>query len=66
MLRENLILSVLASLIGLPLGPLFHRIALGSYALALICTMLFAIIVNLVMKRQIGKIPVAESLKVVE
>lgn len=81
-LRENLISSILASFIGLPLGTLFHRIVMrmividsmtfdihvttGSYALALICTVLFAVIVNLVMKRQIGKIHMAESLKAVE
>lgn len=81
-LRENLVLSVLASFIGLPLGTLFHRIVMSmilidllefstyvkpvSYVLALLCTMLFALIVNLFMKRRIGKIPMAESLKAVE
>lgn len=81
-LRENLMLSVLAALIGLPLGTAFHRvvmrmidisgltfdihIAAVSYVLALICTVLFAVIVNAVMRRQIGKIQMAESLKAVE
>lgn len=81
-LRENLVLSVIASLIGLPLGTLFHRAVMNrividlfafhvriravSYVLALICTVLFAGIVNLVMRRQIGKIRMAESLKAVE
>lgn len=81
-LRENLILSVLASLIGLPLGTLFHQVVMSmividflafdihvttiSYALSLVLTVLFAVLVNLFMKRQIGKIQMAESLKAVE
>ena len=81
-LRENLILSVLASCIGLPLGTLFHRVVMNrividslafdihvtalSYVLSLIITVLFAVLVNLFMKRQIMKIPMAESLKAVE
>lgn len=81
-LRENLVLSVISSLIGLPLGILFHnavmklividRISFNlhieplSYAIALICTILFAVLVNQFMKRQIDRIPMAESLKAVE
>ena len=81
-LRENLILSVLASIIGLPLGTLFHRIVMSmilidsfafdikvtaiSYILSLVCTVLFAVIVNLFMRKQIGNIKMAESLKAVE
>ncbi|MBQ3514811.1 MAG: FtsX-like permease family protein [Lachnospiraceae bacterium] len=81
-LRENLVLSILASFIGLPLGTLFHRIVMSmividtfsfdlqvtpvSYVLSLICTALFAVIVNLFMKRHIGKICMTESLKAVE
>lgn len=81
-LRENLILSVLAGFIGLPLGTLFHSVVMHmividtmsfdihiaplSYVLALICTVLFAVAVNLFMKRQITKINMTESLKAVE
>ena len=81
-LRENLVLSVIAGIIGLPLGTLFHRVVMHmiviellefqrkvtplSYVLAFVCTILFAFIVNLFMKRQIGKIHMAESLKAVE
>ncbi len=81
-LRENLVLSIAASIIGLPLGTLFHRIVMGmilvdlfafdvkvtplSYLLAFICTLIFALIVNLFMKRQIDKVHMAESLKAVE
>ena len=81
-LRENLVLAIIASFIGLPLGTLFHRAVMDliliellqfprviepkSYVLSVICTILFACIVNLFMKRQIAKIPMAESLKAVE
>ena len=81
-LRENLFLSIAASFIGLPLGTLFHRIVMHqiviesmsfdihvtaeSYAISLCCTILFAAAVNLFMKRQIERIPMAESLKAVE
>lgn len=81
-LRENLVLSVIAGLLGLPLGTLFHRVVMdmividylsfdthiapASYVLSLVCTVLFAVLVNLFMKRQIGKIQMVESLKAVE
>lgn len=81
-LRENLALSLLASLIGLPLGKLLHavvmgkisitsvafdlRISLRGYLLSFVCTLLFAAVVNLCMRRRISKIKMAESLKAVE
>lgn len=81
-LRENLILSLIAAVIGMPLGKLFHhvvmdkilidnmyfpeKITFASYVISLICTVLFAIVVNLFMKRRVNKIPMAESLKAVE
>lgn len=81
-LRENLSLSVLASLLGLPLGWLFHKAVMSrivvdgmafdihieplSYLLAVVITILFAAVVNLVMRRYIRRIPMAESLKAVE
>lgn len=81
-LRENLILSVIAAVLGMPLGTLFHYIVMRmividalsfnihitpiSYVLAFLCTVLFAVIVNAFMKRQISKIHMAESLKSVE
>lgn len=81
-LRENLVLSVIASFIGLPLGIAFHRVVMNmvlidalsfdvhiepiSYVIAFICTVLFAVIVNLFMKRHIAKINMTESLKAVE
>ena len=81
-LTENVVLSVLAGFVGLPLGILFHRVVMSmiqidlimfmveikplSYVYALIGTVIFALIVNIFMKRQIGKIHMAESLKAVE
>ncbi len=70
-LRENLVLSMIAAVIGLPLGTAFHRVVMHmididtmtfdihisavSYALAFVCTALFAVIVNLAMRRRIGR-----------
>jgi putative ABC transport system permease protein len=81
-LRENVVLSVIAGFIGLPLGVGFHKLVMSmvkidlvdfneiikpvSFIYALIGTVLFAFIVNVFMKRQIGKIKMAESLKAVE
>lgn len=81
-LRENIVLSVLASFIGLPLGIGFHRLVMSmvkidmvafnqiiepvSFVYAFAGTVIFALIVNLFMKKQIGKIKMAESLKAVE
>lgn len=81
-LRENVILSLLASVIGLPIGVGFHIAVMSmikinsitfdniikpeSYVIAFICTVLFALAVNVIMRRQIGKIKMAESLKAIE
>ena len=81
-LWENVVISALAGCIGLPGGWLFTRFVLGrillddmtfpfvihgiSYLLALVCTMIFAAVVNLFMRRSIAGIQMAESLKAVE
>lgn len=81
-LRENLFLSFLAALVGLPLGILFHKFVLYrididgltfpvqiqplSYGLAFALTILFAVLVNQYMKRKVDRIHMAESLKTVE
>ncbi|MBU5452464.1 ABC transporter permease [Pseudoflavonifractor sp. MSJ-30] len=81
-LRENLVLSFLAAILGLPLGKVMHGVVMGmvmvdnscfnthiewtSYIAAFVCTVLFAWVVGLVMRRHIRKIPMAESLKAVE
>ncbi|MDD6559523.1 MAG: ABC transporter permease [Lactimicrobium massiliense] len=81
-LRENIILSVLAGLLGLPAGTLFVHavmarivvdamsfdvhVSLRSYMLSFAVTMLFAMVVNVLMRRVIRRINMAESLKAVE
>lgn len=81
-LRENLILSAVATLLGLPLGIGFHYCVMsmiridsvsfanlirpGSFLLSVVCTMLFSIVVNFFMRWRIRKIKMAESLKAVE
>jgi len=81
-LRENLILSVVASLLGMLLGKLFHLIVMRmvridnvlfntvitpqTYLIAFVGAVFFAVIVNALMKRQISKVNMAESLKAVE
>ncbi|MEE8885349.1 MAG: FtsX-like permease family protein [Eubacteriales bacterium] len=81
-LWENLVLSVLASVIGLPLGYLFCRFVVNqilidgmtypviihpvSYIASFVLSVIFALIVNLFMRRQIRSVNMAESLKAVE
>ena len=81
-LWENLVLSVLASIIGLPTGYLFCSFVISrilidgmtfpviihpeSYVYSLALSVLFAVIVNFFMRRQISRINMAESLKAVE
>lgn len=81
-LRENLVLSIISSIIGIPLGILFHSTVMKmividritfdlsikplSYVVAIICTIFFATLVNQFMKGRIDRIPMAESLKAVE
>lgn len=78
-LRENLILSVLGSLVGLLLGKLLHayvisridvdfitfdiRISWFSYLLGFILSILFTLLANFIMKFKLEKINMAESLK---
>ncbi|MBO5262443.1 MAG: ABC transporter permease [Clostridia bacterium] len=81
-LRENILLSIVASIVGIPIGYLFHYVVMSmvvvdsfafkiyiapeSYFLAFGFSILFAFVVNLFMRRQITKIPMVESLKAVE
>ena len=81
-LRENLMLSVLGGLLGLGLGKLLHwyvmlqvqvdamtfdvRISILSYLLSFLCTIVFALIANLLMRFKLEKVNMAESLKSVE
>lgn len=81
-LRENRLLSVLGALLGLVLGKLLHRFVMGlvdvesmtcpvkisllSYLFSFVITVLFALGTNLVMRRKLDRIDMAESLKSVE
>ncbi len=80
--RENITLTAISALVGLPLGCWLHRfvmekikidllsfdvhITLLSYVLGVLGTFVFAMIVNLVMRRKLNKISMAESLKSIE
>ncbi len=80
--RENLILTAISTLVGLPLGKLLHAFIMTqlkvnvcsfdvhvspiSYVMALVGTFIFSMIVNLVMRRKLDKISMTESLKSVE
>ena len=80
--RENIILTGISALVGLPLGSALHAFVMSqvkidmlsfdiqvnplSYALGVIITFLFAFIVNLVMQIKLKKISMTESLKSVE
>ena len=81
-LKENVILSFIASILGLPLGKLFHIAVMSmakidavtfdniilprSYLMGFVASVFFAVIVNHFMKHQITKVNMAESLKAVE
>lgn len=80
--RENIILTLIGSFVGLALGTLLHRfimvtvefqgvmfgrnINILSYLYAIAITMIFAILVNLVMYYKLKNIQMVESLKSVE
>lgn len=80
--RENIVLTAVGALAGLPLGIWLHRFVMSqiqidfvnfqvnilpqSYILALILTFAFTIAVDLIMQRKLNKISMAESMKSVE
>ena len=80
--RENMILTVIGALAGLGLGVLMHSYVMSqividmvtfkitllpeSYVLAVVLTILFAILTNQVMRVKLARINMAESLKSVE
>lgn len=80
--RENFVLTILGAIIGLLPGKFMHafvmsqikidivsfnnRISLLSYILSILLTFFFAWLVNLVMRRKIHHINMAESMKSVE
>lgn len=80
--RENIVLTAISALVGLPLGTWLHSFIMNkiqidllnfdvhveplSYALAVAGTFIFAAIVNMVMSKKIEKISMTESLKSIE
>ena len=80
--RENIILTLIGTIVGLGLGVLLHKYVMAqiivdmvyfnthietiSYVYAVILTFIFALMVNLVMRRKLSRINMAESLKSVE
>ena len=80
--RENMVLTAVGALVGLPLGKALHAfimyniridmvsfktyIAPKSYVFAILLTFGFAILVNFLMSFKINKINMAESLKSIE
>ena len=80
--RENLILTFIGSIAGLFVGKWLHRtimvmveldtVMFGrnieplSYALSVAITLVFALIVNFVMKKRLANVQMVESLKSVE
>ena len=80
--RENLVLTLMGALLGLPLGKLLHafvmsqirldmvcfetKVTVLSYVLAMILTFAFTVTVDLIMRRKLKRIDMAEALKSVE
>ena len=80
--RENLVLTLLGSLVGIPLGIWLHGFVMGqlnldmvsfhvvikpiSYLLAVAMTFVFAFGVDLIMRPKLERINMVESLKAIE
>ena len=80
--RENMLLTLIGSIVGLALGVLLHRFIMStiefdnvmfgrnidflSYIYSILLTLGFGLLVNLVMYFRLKKIPMVESLKSVE
>ena len=80
--RENLMLTAVGALVGLPLGVLLHSFIMDqikidmvsfkvniepiSFLFAVAMTFVFAVLVNLLLQKKLDRIDMAESLKSVE
>ncbi|MCM0649633.1 ABC transporter permease [Clostridium swellfunianum] len=80
--RENMILTVLGSLFGVPMGMFFNKFIIGTaetndilflqkigpvyYLISILLTLLFSVVVNLAMYARFDKIDMIESLKSAE
>ena len=81
-LRENMMLVVMGIAIGLPLGILLHKFIMGqiivdavafnttlkplSYVYTVIAVIIFTLVVDIIMRKKLSRINMAESLKSVE
>ena len=80
--RENIILTVLGALLGLPMGTLLHAYVMGQIKIDLMCfdvrvaplsylisaalTLAFGLLVNLALRRKIRAIDMSQALKSIE
>ena len=80
--RENFILNLIGMGLGVPLGMLFHSFIISqlhidmlsfqviihpiSYLIAIVIVFVFSIVVDVILRRKLEKIKMAESLKAVE
>ena len=80
--RENIILTVLGALLGLPMGKLLHAYVMGQIKIDLMCfdvrvapmsylisaalTLVFGLLVNLALRRKIRTIDMSQALKSIE
>ena len=80
--RENILLTAIAALVGIPLGSLLHAYVMAqvkidmlsfdvhvepvSYLIGILITFVFAFLVNLVMQRKLSHVSMTESLKSIE
>ena len=80
--RENIILTVLGALLGLPMGKLLHAYVMGQIRIDLMCfdvrvaplsylisaalTLAFGLLVNLALRRKIRAIDMSQALKSIE
>ena len=80
--RENMILTAIATLFGIPMGIALLRYVMAqvviknmyfgcrlaplSYVYSIVLTFLFAVLINLALRRKIDKIDMAESMKAIE
>lgn len=80
--RENVLLSLMGILVGLPLGVLLHGFVMTqikvdmvsfkyviepiSYLLTVLLVLLFTVVTDLILRRKIARIDMAESLKSIE
>ena len=80
--RENIILTVLGALLGLPMGKLLHayvmgqikidlmcfdvRVAPASYLISAALTLVFGLLVNLALRRKLRAVDMSQALKSIE